>query len=49
MFLQNSEEYDVALAKYKVAAQYLPESPALWNNVGMCFLGKKKYVAVSRW
>ena len=22
-----------------------PESPHLWNNIGMCFFGKRKYVA----
>jgi hypothetical protein len=25
----------------------LPESISLWNNIGMCFFEKKKYVAVS--
>jgi Bardet-Biedl syndrome 4 protein len=39
------QDYDVALAKYKVAAQTVPESPPLWNNIGMCFFGKKKFVA----
>ncbi|XP_046662112.1 Bardet-Biedl syndrome 4 protein homolog isoform X2 [Homalodisca vitripennis] len=43
--IQKHGEFDTALAKYKMAAQYLPESPALWNNVGMCFFGKKKYIA----
>ena len=28
------KDYDVALAKYKVAAQSVPESPPLWNNIG---------------
>ena len=23
----------------------MPESPQLWNNIGMCFFGKKKHVA----
>lgn len=45
--LQNHQEYDVALSKYKVTAQSIPESHALWNNVGMCFYGKQKFVAVS--
>ncbi|CAL7949917.1 unnamed protein product [Xylocopa violacea] len=43
--IQNHQEYDVALSKYKVAAQSIPESYALWNNVGMCFYGKQKFVA----
>lgn len=42
-------EYDVALSKYKIAAQLIPESSALWNNVGMCFYGKQKFVAVSNY
>lgn len=43
--MQSHQDYDVALAKYKVAAQSVPESPPLWNNIGMCFFGKKKSVA----
>ncbi|XP_043582982.1 Bardet-Biedl syndrome 4 protein homolog isoform X1 [Bombus pyrosoma] len=43
--IQNHQEYDVALSKYKLAAQSIPESYALWNNVGMCFYGKQKFVA----
>ncbi|XP_043507681.1 Bardet-Biedl syndrome 4 protein homolog isoform X2 [Frieseomelitta varia] len=43
--IQNHQEYDVALSKYKLAAQSIPESYILWNNIGMCFYGKQKYVA----
>ncbi|XP_031774161.1 Bardet-Biedl syndrome 4 protein homolog isoform X2 [Apis florea] len=43
--IQSHQEYDVALSKYKQAAQSIPESYALWNNVGMCFYGKQKFVA----
>jgi len=43
--MQDHEDFDVALAKYRVAAASLPESPHLWNNIGMCFFGKSKYVA----
>ncbi|RLU16161.1 hypothetical protein DMN91_011921 [Ooceraea biroi] len=43
--MQNDREYDVALSKYKIAAQTIPESSALWNNIGMCLYGKQKYVA----
>ena len=43
--MQTHQDYDVALAKYRVAAKNIPESPPLWNNIGMCFFGKKKYVA----
>ena len=46
--IQERGDYDVALAKYRIAAATTPESPQLWNNIGMCFFGKKKYVAVGR-
>lgn len=46
-FFQNYQDFDIALSKYKIAAQFLPESISLWNNIGMCFFEKKKYVAVS--
>jgi hypothetical protein len=32
---------DVALVKYRVAAAMCPNSPQLWNNIGMCFYGKQ--------
>uniref|UniRef100_A0A4W3I1V9 Bardet-Biedl syndrome 4 n=1 Tax=Callorhinchus milii TaxID=7868 RepID=A0A4W3I1V9_CALMI len=43
--MQTHSDFDVALSKYRVAAHSSPESPPLWNNIGMCFFGKKKYVA----
>nr|XP_056721849.1 Bardet-Biedl syndrome 4 protein [Euleptes europaea] len=43
--MQMHGDFDVALTKYRVAACTVPESPPLWNNIGMCFFGKKKYVA----
>jgi len=45
--LQLHGDYDVALIKYRIVALETPESGPLWNNIGMCFYGKKKYVAVS--
>lgn len=45
--MQTHGDFDVAMNKYRVAACAVPESPPLWNNIGMCFFGKKKYVAVS--
>lgn len=36
---------DVALVKYRVAAVLIPNSAQLWNNIGMCFFGKQRYVA----
>ena len=35
----------MALVKYRVAAMMTPNSAQLWNNIGMCFFGKGKYVA----
>ncbi|KAM7295522.1 Bardet-Biedl syndrome 4 protein homolog [Ixodes scapularis] len=45
--MQTYGDFEVALSKYRAIAAALPDSPALWNNIGMCFFGKKKYVAVS--
>ena len=45
--IQDHGDYDVALSKYRVAAAATPESPQLWNNIGMCLFGKQKHVAVS--
>nr|CAB3225158.1 Bardet-Biedl syndrome 4 protein [Phallusia mammillata] len=43
--MQKHGDFDVALTKYRVAAQRVPESSSLWNNIAMCFFGKKKNVA----
>ncbi|KAL1007685.1 hypothetical protein UPYG_G00090180 [Umbra pygmaea] len=43
--MQAHGDFDVAMNKYRVAACLVPESPPLWSNIGMCFFGKKKYVA----
>jgi Bardet-Biedl syndrome 4 protein len=43
--IQDNQDMDVALIKYRVAACQTPNSPQLWNNIGMCFFGKGKYVA----
>ncbi|XP_064641769.1 Bardet-Biedl syndrome 4 protein-like isoform X2 [Lineus longissimus] len=43
--MQSHGDNDVALTKYRIAAQATPESAPLWNNIGMCFFGKKKHVA----
>uniref|UniRef100_A0A6Q2Y7G5 BBSome complex member BBS4 n=1 Tax=Esox lucius TaxID=8010 RepID=A0A6Q2Y7G5_ESOLU len=43
--MQTHGDFDVAMNKYRVAACVVPESPPLWNNIGMCFFSKKKYVA----
>ena len=43
--IQDKAEHDAALLKYRIAAVYNPDSAELWNNIGMCFYGKQKYVA----
>lgn len=45
--MQQFGEFDVALTKYRIASREHPESAPVWNNIGMCFFGKKKFVAVS--
>lgn len=45
--MQSHGDYDVALSRYKIAIQLSPDSPFVWNNIGMCFYGKKRFVAVS--
>lgn len=39
--LQDHQDMDVALVKYRVAAAASPNCPQLWNNIGMCFFGKQ--------
>merc|ERR1711924_38592 len=43
--IQDHQDMDVALVEYRVAAVQTPNSAQLWNNIGMCFFGKQRYVA----
>lgn len=43
--IQDHSEMEVALSKYRIAAVQTPNSPQLWNNIGMCFLSLQNYVA----
>lgn len=43
--IQDHNDMDVALIKYRVAAVQTPNSAHLWNNIGMCFFGKQRYIA----
>ena len=43
--MQDRFDYDAALLKYKAIASSNTNSAQLWNNIGMCFYGKKKYIA----
>lgn len=38
-------DHDAALLKYRIAAIHNPDSSEMWNNIGMCFYGKQKFVA----
>lgn len=40
-------DFDVVLNKYRIVVVVIFESLLLWNNIGMVFFGKKKYVVVS--
>lgn len=43
--IQDNQDMDVALVKYRIAALQTPNSSQLWSNIGMCFFGKGKMVA----
>jgi len=43
--IQDHGDTDVALSKYRIAAVQTPNSAALWNNIGMAFFSKQKYIA----
>jgi len=43
--MQQHGDFDVALSKYRIAAKSSPQNSSLWNNIAMCFFGKKKLVA----
>jgi Bardet-Biedl syndrome 4 protein len=43
--IQDKADHDAALLKYRIGAVHTPDSSELWNNIGMCFFGKQKYVA----
>eukprot|EP00455_Lapot_gusevi_P048921 TRINITY_DN6846_c0_g1_i5.p1 TRINITY_DN6846_c0_g1~~TRINITY_DN6846_c0_g1_i5.p1 ORF type:complete len:263 (+),score=64.65 TRINITY_DN6846_c0_g1_i5:217-1005(+) len=43
--IQDHNEMDAALVKYRIAAVATPNSAQLWNNIGMCFFGKQRYIA----
>ena len=43
---QEKGNYEVALIKYKIASFTNPNSPLIWNNLGLCFFAKQKHMAV---
>jgi len=42
--IQQNQDIEVALVKYRVAALQSPNSSRLWNNIGMCFYSKRKMI-----
>ena len=45
--MQDFSDMDGALVKYRITAIHTPTSAQLWNNIGMCFLGKQRLIAAS--
>jgi Bardet-Biedl syndrome 4 protein len=43
--IQKHGDADVALSKYRIIHGRKPECAQVWNNIGMCFFSKKKFVA----
>ena len=43
--IQDHGDFEVALTKYRISAIKTPNSAELWNNIGICFFDKEKYVA----
>lgn len=42
---QDKFKYEQALISYKLASVSNPNSPLVWNNLGLCFFAKQKYIA----
>lgn len=41
---QDRGELELALGKYKMSSRSSSNSPLVWNNLGLCFFTKKKYI-----
>lgn len=46
IFLQSKNDVDGALNKYKLIDAESQKGAEIWNNVGLCFYKKKKFIAV---
>lgn len=44
---QSRNDVDGALSKYSQIADAEPEIAELWNNIGLCFFKKQKFIVVS--
>lgn len=47
--IQIHREYDIAISKFKASGPSFSESSHLWNDIGVCFTGKHKFLAVSKY
>jgi len=45
---QSRNDVDGALSKYSQIAQAEPEIAELWNNIGLCFFKKQKFIVVTK-
>ena len=45
--VQDHADADRALVRYRTGVAAEPHSAPLWNNVGMCFFAKQKYIAAT--
>lgn len=46
--MQQHGDIDPALDKYALVANSAPESPYMWNNLGMCYNAKAQWATVSQ-
>lgn len=46
IFHQSKNDVDGALNKYKLIDAESQKGAEIWNNVGLCFYKKKKFIAV---
>ncbi|XP_074114092.1 Bardet-Biedl syndrome 4 isoform X2 [Cotesia typhae] len=45
--IQIHREYDIAISKFKASGPSFSESSYLWNDIGVCFTGKHKFLAAT--
>ena len=43
--MQDHSDHDNALSEYRQVVAQSPNSPQVWNNIGMCFFGKQRFIA----
>ena len=43
--IQDNQDLDIALVKYRVACYHNPNSSQIWNNIGLCLFGKLRNIS----